>query len=329
MSIKFEKVILENKELILDSCLRFLRRKFKNRTSEPEKCKRDLGYIINAIITCVYDNSTADIHRIVHAFYRSGKLQLVSTHAEKETYKYLKQTILQVLQKESLLEEHEDLVSDIIDILILKIDEGYDYSQTDYVNRRNYKKFAEDKIPVELEKRCDLVLQETPMQEPQNKFIILKLRRSEEDLKIKKFYCENLFKNTKGEHMIAMYSAPLVYMILPSKNIKSSTHVNIGVHGGSLMSEVLRYGYDFSFVGCTEIFPRQEKKFRSRSRKMLQNRFNIDMNNFDSLPIMCFCIGKGCIDDPSYSLRRMKYKDIIYAPLRRSENERKPPIVIG
>jgi hypothetical protein len=323
MSITFEQIILENREKILNACLKFVRLNYPARTNRPDKCKRDLTYILNSIITCVYDNSTADMHRIVHSFYIAGKLQLKSTKVEKETYQLLKKIILKILKKRGVLPSYGEIVKEVIDVLIYKIDEGYDSSHIDYVDRRNYKLFSQDEIPVELEKRCDLVLQETPMQEPYRKFCILKL--TARDTELKKFYCTHLFKNSDGLHMTAMYSAPLVYMVLYAREKDAGQDICAGIHGGTLMSEVLRYGYDFSFVGCKDADINDE--FLQESRSRLIERFNINFKNYEDFPRMCFCIGKGIEESPNKKIDH--YEDLPYRPLREKSDVRKPPLIVG
>lgn len=325
MATEFEKLILENKDSLLQSCLKYIDIQFPNRTTEIGKCKRDLSYILNSIITCVYDNNTADIYRIIHAFYKGGKLQLQSTTVEKATYNHLRHLIISILKENSLIEKYGKILNDIVDILILKIDEGYDASQFDYVDRRNYRIYKNEKIPTELIKRFDLVLQETPMQEPyDNKFIILKL--SDRDTNIKEFYLSHLFKNDFGVHMVHMYTAPLVYMVLPTDHfMEHHTTLNIGIHGGALMAEVLRYGYNFSFVGCKIELNLERQK---QSKKLLQERFNLDMSKYSPHPSLCFCIGRA-VEETNDHLILEYIDEFRYTPLRPKDLRRKPPIIIG
>lgn len=328
MSIEFEKLILQNKSQLLDSCLSFIQINHSSRTDNPSKCKRDLSYILNSIVNCVYSKNTADIHRIIHAFYIGGKLQLKSTTVEKQVYLHLKMAIVKLIQDYNLEKYHETLVEDIIDILVEKIDDGYDKSYSSYTNRRNYTRYDETiDVPIELEKMCDLVLQETPLQEPYtDMFSILKL--TPQDREIKEFYCTHFFKNQHGTNMVAMLTAPLVYMVLPYKTDKAnrppSFDINMGIHGGALMAEVLNYGYDFSFIGC--IYDNKDIDIIEKSNKILEQRFNLDMNLYNHHPYVCFCIGVGIketLDD------RGKIGDLTYCPLNWKEDSRKPPIIYG
>ena len=331
MSIQFEKIILDNKFVIIEKCSELIKNTF-DREYSIEKCQRDMSYVISAIIQGVYDNSPAEINRIIYSFYRTGKLQLNTVEPEIKVYDYLKILIKEILDQHNLTDTYYPTVSNLIDILIHKLREGPTTS-LDFLNRRNYKTYDTNiSVPLDLETHLDLVLENTPMQEPYDKFCILKLKNTPKDIEFKEFYLENLFKNEKGQHMTAMYTAPLVYMVLYNDTSSLATKtMSAGIHGGTLMAEVLRHGWDFSFIGCTSSIA--TKKHIKRSKEMLKKRFNFDFSNYDYQPALCFCIGKGIVERPnSWSMNfyttqaDKKLKSSIFDTER---NGKKPNIIIS
>lgn len=331
MSIQFEKIILDNKPFIIGKCSELIKGIF-NRHYSIEKCQRDMSFVISAIVQGVYDNSPAEINRVIYSFYRTGELQLKTIEPEIRVYNYLKILIKELLDQNNLTDTYYSTVSNLIDILIHKLREGPTTS-LDFLNRRNYKTYDTNiSVPLDLETHLDLVLENTPMQEPHNKFCILKLKNTPKDIELKEFYLKNLFKNDKQQHMTAMATAPLVYMVLYNeKTPLSAKAMSAGIHGGALMTEVLRHGWDFSFIGCT--VENTTTKYIKRSKRLLHQRFNFDFSKYNHQPSLCFCIGRGVVENSTPGFFNFYTTEtgekLKYAGLKDRNIVKKPNIIIS
>lgn len=196
-----------------------------------------------------------------------------------------------------------------------------------YVNRHNHKLFDSTiEVSAALESHLDTVIHNTPMQEPYDKFIIIKLKNSLEDIKIKEFYLTHVFKNEKkGIYFPAMASAPLVYIVLRNCNIGSQADVSVGLQAGTVMSEVLHAGLDISVIGCTADIG---KKIVNKSKTILKDRFKkLNVEKY-FVPSLCLCIGKGISVELTHVLRNNYItsdgRELPYGPYF---NDKKPNIL--
>ena len=64
----------------------YVQENFPYRTREPEKCTRDVAFILNAIETCLRQNNNQHIDYISRMFFKGADLQLKSTEVEFHAY---------------------------------------------------------------------------------------------------------------------------------------------------------------------------------------------------------------------------------------------------
>ena len=80
--------LLKNKTKIIEYTTKYIEKTnpWRLKKDRKPKCSRDLGYIFDAYITDLQNDTTTSITYIANKFYHNGKLQLVSPHVELETY---------------------------------------------------------------------------------------------------------------------------------------------------------------------------------------------------------------------------------------------------
>ena len=163
-------------------------------------------------------------------------------------------------------------------------------------DRRNFTKFLTDvEVPQYLENHLDTCILETPIQKD-NYIAVCKL--TNKDQEIKDYLVEHCLISPQGLHMVAVSTAPLVYIVLLlensdiflDKNIRAVNKV-IDIHGGVMMAETLRHGFDFSFIGCAT--DNIEKSKEDTWKNMIKDRFGLHVNSKNPWPEICWCIGVG------------------------------------
>ena len=82
------RLIISKNELIKDS-IAFLRRRYPSRTSNYNKCIRDLNYVYNAIVADLQQNSSMHTKNVGNKFWYDGKRQIREFTAEFGTYDFL------------------------------------------------------------------------------------------------------------------------------------------------------------------------------------------------------------------------------------------------
>ena len=83
------QVILENKDNIVENAVKWMQVNYPTRTSNYNKCKRDLDHILNALFTDLKDNTDCNIKFIGSTFWKGGIRQLKSFEAELAVYDYI------------------------------------------------------------------------------------------------------------------------------------------------------------------------------------------------------------------------------------------------
>lgn len=86
---KEAELLLQNKDYIASNTSKWVQQKYPYRTTEFEKCTRDVSYIIQALATCLEENNTQHIDFISRLFFKGGEIQLKSTDVEFAAYDYL------------------------------------------------------------------------------------------------------------------------------------------------------------------------------------------------------------------------------------------------
>ena len=158
-----------------------------------------------------------------------------------------------------------------------------------WTNRRNYKTFlVNEPVPIELEKKLDHILQHCPIQRHGLGYVNY-FKCTENDTQEKELLSRYVFRNNAyGVHETAPFTAPLVYFCVQPKNAHIIDGLAAGIVGGAMMSETIKYGYDFSFIGCTEECSSNELNIINDT---LQHRFGVTQKY--EAPFLALCIGKG------------------------------------
>lgn len=158
-----------------------------------------------------------------------------------------------------------------------------------WTNRRNYKTFlVNEPVPIELEKKLDHILQHCPIQRHGLGYVNY-FKCTENDTQEKEILSRYVFRNNDtGFHETAPFTAPLVYFCAAPISAHIQDALAAGIVGGAMMSETIKYGYDFSFIGCTEECSSDELNIINDT---LQRRFGTTQKYFE--PFLALCIGKG------------------------------------
>ena len=89
-------LVRDNKEKLSELTSQRVKDLFPNRTTEYNKCSRDIGYILNSVAYCLEDNTLAPIEHIASMFFKWGKLQVSSLHVEFDSYDFLLRELKQI-----------------------------------------------------------------------------------------------------------------------------------------------------------------------------------------------------------------------------------------
>jgi hypothetical protein len=281
----------------------YVRENHPARTYEFKKCNRDLQFLIQAISSSIQANNTAPIDHLIRVFYRGDRLQLKTIDVELEVYDMLEKNILKLFDENDIPQESKNMVSVCIDIMKTGLENGPIHINSDWAERRNYKKYDPDiVIPYNMQEHIETSLQNAPMQTSgYSKFSIIKLLPS--DVEIKEFITKNYFWNDNtGFYEVAVITAPIVYLFMPDADdgleqfdmdgwAWFTKYFHMGIHGGAVLDYVITQGYNFSFIGCTT--EPGDSTTDKQWRKLLSKRFNYKTNDDYPWPIMALCIGKG------------------------------------
>jgi len=159
--------------------------------------------------------------------------------------------------------------------------------------RKNYKQYLDEPVPLELEKRLDEIIKICPIQTHENGKVQI-YKTTQDDLDTKELLSESVFKNHKGHNEIAPITAPLVYFCCQAIG-EDFDKLHAGIIGGAMMTETLSAGYDFSFIGCT-VDP--SDKIVKRINAHLHKKYGI--THKVARPFLALCIGKGIEPKPAW-----------------------------
>lgn len=138
------------------------------------------------------------------------------------------------------------------------------------------------------------------------------IRLGPDDQDFKTFMYENICHTAdKREHMYAISSSPYVFLglyhkrNLIGKNVMEHEKIlNIGFHGGVLLTEALHLGYDVSQIACNDGFRlNREEKQKEFNRLVVNSMEKQELEKYidepkkihlaDYFPKLAICIGKG------------------------------------
>jgi len=161
--------------------------------------------------------------------------------------------------------------------------------------RRNYKQYLDEPVPLELEKKLDEIIKICPIQ-THGKGTVQIYKTTQDDIDTKELFSESVFKNNRtGYNEIAPITAPLVYFCCQTID-EDFDHLHAGIIGGAMMTETLNAGYDFSFIGCTED---PGHKIVKRINAHLHKKYGI--THKVAQPFLALCIGKGIEEKPAFT----------------------------
>ena len=94
------KIINEHRDSISMKVSQWVKDHYPYRTTEFEKCFRDISYIIQALESCLKENNTQHIDFIVRLFFKGTEIQLKSTDVELLAYDFLFEELKKLLSDE-------------------------------------------------------------------------------------------------------------------------------------------------------------------------------------------------------------------------------------
>lgn len=98
MYMSAASILGENREELSKEVTNYVKQKFPYRTVEFEKCTRDVGFIIQALETCLKENNTQHIDYVSRLFFKGGVIQLKSTDVELQAYDYMLDLVNKIFQ---------------------------------------------------------------------------------------------------------------------------------------------------------------------------------------------------------------------------------------
>jgi hypothetical protein len=333
LNMQLYQQLRERKKEIIEKLVLYIKTNHSSRTDDYYKCTRDLEYIYSAIADDLVNENTDSVRRISSKFWHKGTRQLISYDVEFKIYDLLEQELLKIVEF-----SHHSLLRLLINKLKNIIEHGPDlsYLEQKMQDRRNVVKFKKNAtVPQELESIIDNCIENTPVQNHTN-FCFLKANIHDQE--IKDFLVKNFFYNdTFNRHMIAISTAPLVYILVYSNSFTSDSekivdndHLQVGIHSGAIMQETLNFGYDFAFIGCGPDTTLVSDKTLAKWANIMHKRWGVVANNSRprQFPMLCLCIGKGEFDaiaeDSQYTLDSgVTVNSQIFDPIERKHRPKK------
>lgn len=111
------------KDQIIKDLVEWIKTEYPNRTSQYEKCSRDLSYIITAIVNDIEFNSGIQTQNIANKFWTRGESNLTSLNVELEVYEKLKNYLMEYI----LDRDKQHRLHDLFFILSTTIKTGPQY----------------------------------------------------------------------------------------------------------------------------------------------------------------------------------------------------------
>jgi hypothetical protein len=111
-------IIVNQKKIIIEACIRYMKENYPTRTVEYYKCQRDLGYILDAFIHDVSNNTTSNTIYIGNKFWIRNVRQITTYQVEVSVYNYmiqfLKETLLISNDTISTIDSLKNIIVNII-----------------------------------------------------------------------------------------------------------------------------------------------------------------------------------------------------------------------
>ena len=139
------QIILENKNVIIENAIAWMKEKYPSRTNNYNKCIRDLNFMLNAYISDLRDNTDINTKFIGQTFWKGKQRQLKSFEVEIAVHNYIFEYI-----KQNILTDNESIekLCSLKNTLNYLIEVGPDNSVMDIIGKRKHVYvYKEDDIP--------------------------------------------------------------------------------------------------------------------------------------------------------------------------------------
>ena len=103
--------IIANKNKIADDAVAWMLDKYPSRTKTPEKCKRDINYVLDAYVTDINNDTSVQTINIANNFWHNGIRQIKKYKTELKVHRYIVDKI-----KENVSEESGSKVESLLEI---------------------------------------------------------------------------------------------------------------------------------------------------------------------------------------------------------------------
>jgi hypothetical protein len=142
------KILKDNKQSIIENTVSWIQLTYRSRTMEFDKCTRDIGYIYDAWLYDLENNSTTQTQSVTNKFWKRGTSQLKTTHVELLAYDYINTLINDIHPSNEI----DNLVSitkhNILNPPVFATG-AFDYSTANRINTYNWTDQIPDQVLID------------------------------------------------------------------------------------------------------------------------------------------------------------------------------------
>lgn len=137
------------KTQIIEAVVNWQKEHYPDRTSDYEKCYRDLNIVFTAYIDDLTYSSTRNISYVSRRYWWNGQRQIVDYVAELALHNFMIDYVINTIATTASEEDKNKLI-DLKNILVHTIEHGPEYMNYDYMHRYKYiMEYDTEKIPDE------------------------------------------------------------------------------------------------------------------------------------------------------------------------------------
>jgi nitroreductase len=125
MFIEAANTLRKNRDQIANTVSDWVKENHPQRTTEFDKCLRDVKHIIESLEICLENNNAKAIDYISRTFFRANVLQLKSTYVEFEAYNVLLSEIEKCVSDKNAIDFCKDLIARLKSHIVNGFDSGY------------------------------------------------------------------------------------------------------------------------------------------------------------------------------------------------------------
>lgn len=115
------EILKSNKDVYVTKCVEFVKENHPNRTTEHDKCSRDLSYVYDAFVNDIENDTTDYTHNIGSMFWNKGKSQLKDPDTEIKVYSYLLDLIIKDIP------QVEEKLASLVNLLQVILKQGFGF----------------------------------------------------------------------------------------------------------------------------------------------------------------------------------------------------------